>query len=38
MVTQIYESLHEFLLLLNVLPDQLTNEYYTDMVRHARNL
>ena len=38
MVTQIYVCLHEFLLGLKVMPDQLTNEYYTDMVRQARNL
>ena len=36
-VTQINECLHEFLLGLKVMPDQLTNEYYTEMVRQARN-
>lgn len=35
-ITQINEVLHEFLSRLNVAPEQLTNEYYTDMVRHLR--
>ena len=35
-ITQINEILHEFLLFLNVAPEQLTNEYYTDMVRYLR--
>lgn len=36
-ITQVKEVLHEFLSLLNITPKQLTNEYYTDMVRHARS-
>ena len=35
---KVAEELHEFLSLLNVMPEQLTNEYYTDMVKQARSL
>lgn len=34
----IYEVLKEVLFSLQVMPDQLTGEYYTDMVRQARHL
>jgi Adenylate cyclase, class 2 (thermophilic) len=33
-----YACLHEFLLTLQIMPEQLTSEYYTDMVRQARGL
>jgi len=35
-INQIYEVLHEFLPLLEVASEQLTSEYYTDMVRNLR--
>jgi len=37
MITEIIDCLHEFLVLLNVMPEQLTTEYYTEMVRQVRN-
>lgn len=33
-----YACLHEFLLSLQIMPEQLTGEYYTEMVRQARGL
>lgn len=35
---QVCECLQEFLSSLQVMPEQLTNEYYTEMVTQARNL
>lgn len=33
---QIYQCLYEFLFSLQIIPEQLTNVYYTEMVRQAR--
>lgn len=37
-ITRIYEILNEFLFSLHVMPEQLSNKYYTDMVKRARKL
>lgn len=37
LINSIFNVMHEFMLNLNIMPDQLTNEYYTDLFRKASN-